>query len=72
MKIKVLVSCSGLTFSYIENQVVDTDEHIALDLIKCGFAEEVKSNKNAKRDTKINNKTGDTKEEVNGDDNADT
>lgn len=82
MKVKILVSCSGLTFSYVEGQTVDVEKYIGEDLVKCGFAEEVKSEKNTKRDTKPKVvKEGDTKiegekaqdkAEISGENNADT
>lgn len=50
MKIKILTSCAGLHFSYAEGQIVDTDKNTGEDLIKAGYAEEVKTN--AKRDSK--------------------
>ena len=52
MKIKVTISCSGLSFSFAEGQVVDVDKKIGEDLVKCGFAEEIKAAKSAKKDTK--------------------
>ena len=42
MKIKILTSCSGLNFSFAPGQVTDTDSSLAKDLIKAGYAEEVK------------------------------
>ena len=50
MNIKILTSCSGLDFSYGEGDMVDAKPDIAKDLIKAGYAEEVKAA--AKRDTK--------------------
>lgn len=52
MKIKITTSCSGLTFSFAEGQTVEVDRKIGEDLIKCGFAEEIKASKTTKRDTK--------------------
>ena len=52
MKIKVTTSCSGLSFSFAEGQIVDVDKKIGEDLVKCGFAEEIKAAKSAKKDTK--------------------
>lgn len=52
MKIKVTTSCSGLSFSFAEGQIVDVDKKIGEDLVKCGFAEEIKTAKSAKKDTK--------------------
>ena len=42
MKIKILTSCGGLDFSYAEGETVDAKTEVAKDLIKAGFAEEVK------------------------------
>ena len=42
MKIKILTSCSGLDFSYAEGEKVDAKADIAKDLIKAGYAEEIK------------------------------
>lgn len=50
MKIKILTSCSGLDFSYGEGDIVDAKPDIGKDLIKAGYAEEVKAA--TKRDTK--------------------
>ena len=50
MKIKILTSCSGLDFSYGEGDMVDAKPDIAKDLIKVGYAEEIKTA--TKRDTK--------------------
>jgi len=52
MKIKVTTSCSGLTFSFSKGQTVDVDKKIGEDLVKCGFAEEIKSAKSAKKEAK--------------------
>ena len=52
MKIKVTTSCSGLSFSFAEGQTVDVDKRIGEDLVKCGFAEEIKAAKSVKKDTK--------------------
>lgn len=50
MNIKILISCSGLNFSYAEGETVDVKPEIARDLIKAGYAEEAKAS--TKRDTK--------------------
>ncbi len=42
MKIKILTSCAGLDFSYAAGETVDAPAGIGKDLIKAGFAEEVK------------------------------
>ena len=52
MKIKITTSCSGLTFSFSEGQIVDVDKKIGEDLVQCGFAEEVRDTKITRRDTK--------------------
>lgn len=53
MKIQILVSCAGLNFSYIKGEVADVSTELGKDLIKAGYAEEVKpaSAKKAKTDT---------------------
>ena len=52
MKVKILVSCSGLNFSYAEGDSVDVTAELGKDLIKAGYAEEVKSSaRKAKGDT---------------------
>ena len=52
MKIKILTSCSGLNFSFIEGETKDVDAVLGKDLIKAGYAEEVKaSTRKAKGDT---------------------
>lgn len=56
MKIKILVSCSGLNFSYAEGDSVDVTAELGKDLVKAGYAEEVKTT--SKRDIKP--KTGAT------------
>lgn len=52
MKIKILRSCAGRSFSFSAGQVVDTPVPVAKDLIKAGHAEEVKP------DGKGSNSTG--------------
>ena len=51
MNIKILTSCSGLDFSYAEGETVDANADIAKDLIKAGYAEELKTAA-AKKETK--------------------
>lgn len=68
MKIKILKSCSGYHFSFKQGETIDVADYIGKDLIQCGFAEEVKTAKASKRDTKP--VTKDTK--PSGEDNADT
>ena len=43
MKIKILKSCSGYSFSFKQGDTVDVEDYIGKDLIGCGFAEAVKS-----------------------------
>lgn len=50
MKIKITTSCSGLHFSFAAGETVETSAEIAGDLIKAGYAEEIKAN--SKRDSK--------------------
>ena len=57
MKIKVTTSCSGLTFSFSAGQIVDVDNKIGDDLIKCGFAEEIKSTRSSGDTTRKSVKT---------------
>lgn len=56
MKIKILKSCSGNNFSYMQGDTVDADKVVAEDLVGCGFAEKigatVKGDTKTKRDTK--------------------
>ena len=49
MNIKILTSCSGLDFSYAEGETVDVKAEIAKDLIKAGYAEEVKPSARTKK-----------------------
>ena len=49
MKIKILTSCSGLNFSFYEGQTTEVDNTIARDLIKAGYAEEIKNTKKETR-----------------------
>ena len=68
MKIKTTTSCSGLTFSFSEGQIVDVDKKIGEDLVQCGFAEEVRDTKITRRDTKSKTVQSKTEEEENADD----
>lgn len=43
MNIKILVSCVGIRFSFTKGETVDVDAEIGKDLIKAGYAEEIKS-----------------------------
>ena len=49
MNIRILTSCSGLDFSYAEGETVDAKADIAKDLIKAGYAEEIKSSARTKK-----------------------
>ena len=68
MKIKITTSCSGLTFSFSEGQIVDVDKKIGEDLVQCRFAEEVRDTKITRRDTKSKTVQSKTEEEENADD----
>lgn len=50
MIIKILKSCSGYNFSFTQGTEVDIQQHIGKDLVRCGFAEAVKTS--AKKKTK--------------------
>lgn len=53
MKIKILKSCSGYSFSFAEGETHDVEKRIGEDLVACGFAEEIKTAKTAaKKETK--------------------
>ena len=39
MRVKILTSCAGLSFSYYEGEVVEVSAKLGKDLIKAGFAE---------------------------------
>ena len=52
MKIKITTSCSGYHFSFTQGETIEVEDYIGKDLIQCGFAEEVKTVKTSKRDTK--------------------
>lgn len=45
MKIRILKSCSGINFSYTQDEIVDVDERIGKDLVGCKFAEKISSAK---------------------------
>lgn len=51
MRIKILTSCAGVSFSYASGQIIDAPDKIAKDLIKAGHAEGVKSNDNGDNST---------------------
>lgn len=54
MKIRILKSCSGINFSYTQDDIVDVDENIGKDLVGCKFAEKVTTTKTTvKKETKI-------------------
>ena len=52
MKISILKSCAGLTFSFIEGQDVDVKEELAKDLISAGYVKADKSSKPKAEDKK--------------------
>ena len=52
MKISILKSCAGLTFSFIEGQDVDVNEELAKDLISAGYAKADKASKPKAEDKK--------------------
>jgi hypothetical protein len=56
MKIKILKSCAGLKFSFFAGDIVETDDAAAKDLIRAGYAEEVKSS--GKGDNASGKRTG--------------
>lgn len=43
MNIKILVSCAGIRFGFTKGENVEVDAEIGKDLIKAGYAEEIKS-----------------------------
>ena len=52
MKVKILVSCSGLNFSYAEGDFIDVTAELGKDLVNAGYAEDIKaSTRKAKGDT---------------------
>lgn len=53
MKIQILVSCAGIDFAYTEGEVTEVSTELAKDLIKAGYAQEIKpaSAKKPKTDT---------------------
>nr|DAH06904.1 MAG TPA: hypothetical protein [Caudoviricetes sp.] len=71
MKIKVTTSCSGLTFSFTEGQIVDVNKKIGEDLVKVGFAEEIRTSKNIS-DTRRRVPKSEVEDKVGDGDNADT
>ena len=50
MKIKIKVTCAGTDFAYTKGHIVDADKNVAMDLIKAGHAEEIKSKESVKKD----------------------
>lgn len=44
MKIKILMCCSGPEFSFVAGETADADDATAKDLIRAGYAQEVKAN----------------------------
>jgi len=68
MKIKILVSCSGDTFSYIPGEEPEVDNKIAKDLIGAGFAEEIKPDKPPKPPKPSKPTSGNKPPEGGGDD----
>ncbi|MCH5186146.1 MAG: hypothetical protein J1F64_08490 [Oscillospiraceae bacterium] len=60
MKIKILKSCSGLNFSFIAGETADVDAALGKDLVKAGYAEEIKAA--SKKDTK--SKAGDSADDA--------
>lgn len=42
MKIQILVSCAGVDFAYTEGEVTEVSTELAKDLIKAGYAQEIK------------------------------
>lgn len=55
MNIKILTSCSGLDFSYAEGETVDAKADIAKDLVKAGYAEEIKTAARTKKKAEPDN-----------------
>ena len=47
MKIRILNSCAGDTFSFIATQTAEVDDNIGADLVSAGYAEEIKEPKPA-------------------------
>ena len=39
MRVKILTSCAGLSFSYYEGEAVEVSAKLGKDLVKAGFAE---------------------------------
>lgn len=52
MKISILKSCAGLTFSFIEGQYVELSDELAKDLISAGYAKADKTSKPKSEDKK--------------------
>lgn len=48
MKVRILKSLAGLSFSYSTGQIVDIDKKQASQLIKAGLAEEVQEDDSSK------------------------
>lgn len=42
MKIQILVSCAGVDFAYTKGEVCEVSAEIGKDLVKAGYAEEIK------------------------------
>lgn len=42
MKILILVSCAGVDFAYTKGEVCEVSVEIGKDLVKVGYAEEIK------------------------------
>ena len=55
MNVKILTSCSGLDFSYIEGETVDAKNEVAKDLISAGYAEEIKTSVRSRKKTETDN-----------------
>ena len=43
MKIQILVSCAGLDFSFAVGEIAEVSAELGKDLIKAGYAEELKA-----------------------------
>lgn len=43
MKIQILVSCAGLDFSFTKGETAEVTAELGKDLIKAGYAEEIKA-----------------------------
>lgn len=42
MKIKILIACAGINFSFYEGEIVELSDVLAKDLIQAGYAIEIK------------------------------